>query len=154
MFIAKKTFSYLLIAVLIIFGASIIYRNHKNKEIEENFNNQQIIDEPFVKPEETINAKYQYKEGFHNFVGTITTPTPCHSVTADIIQSENETEIAIKTKPSDEMCIQQISEQEFYTSFEGPEDILVVASLNGVIINLNLFEIPSDQELGTTTTEI
>ena len=35
----------------------------------------------------------------------------------------------------------------YKTSFEGPEDLQFLATLNGEPVNLNQFEIPADQDI-------
>lgn len=150
----KSTFVYLIIAVLVIFGGAILYRNNQNQKIEDSFTREDVIEDIINRPTQTINSKYQYKDGVHNFVGNISVPTPCHLVDVEIIEQENETEIAITTTASDDVCVQIVSEKEFTTSFAGPQDRLIVASLNGEVVNLNLFEVPTDQEINSSTIDI
>jgi hypothetical protein len=103
-----------------------------------------------IRPEITLDAKYQYKDGVHFFVGSVETPTPCYSVRTDINNDGAVKEINIivqEPEDQDMMCSQVITEQSFRASFAGDRDDLIIATLNGEIVNLNLFEINEAENL-------
>jgi hypothetical protein len=134
------------ILLLVIFSGVAIYRNNTG-----NINDRQYkVEEPvnsITRPTETLNARYQYKTGQHIFIGDLVLPNPCYTFNTEIIKRENETEIAITTQSTGEMCIQVISEQMFKVSFEGNPDDLIIASINGELVNLNIFEIPANEDI-------
>jgi hypothetical protein len=136
--------SSLVLGLIFILAGLAIYKN--NKEVgapllPEN------TEEEFIKPTETINTKYQYKNGEHIFVGSLLLPTPCHSYNVEVKKNNNDTEIAITTKTEAEMCAQVMSEKMFKVNFKGEASDSIFVSLNGEVVNLNIFELPADQDI-------
>ena len=143
----RKAFVYLILFIIIVFGSILYYKNQQNQKIEDNYTRDNVIDEVINRPKETINAKYQFKDGRHTLLGTLQLPTPCHNFEVNVIENDSETELSIKISSSQDVCIQQITEKTFKVSFEGDEDMLIVALLNGEVVNFNLFEVPKDEDI-------
>jgi hypothetical protein len=142
----KKIWITFIVFVVAVLSGTAYYKS--NQEVSNaTYTREDAIKDEVQRPKETINTKYQYKDGQHIFVGTLLLPTPCHSYNAEVDKRDNETEIKVTTASSEDMCIQQITERMFKVSFEGPEDELIIASLNGEVVNLNIFEVPEDEDI-------
>lgn len=145
----KKFFTGILFLLIILFLVSAIYYN-KNKASQDIDPRQNAISEEMQRSDTTINVKHQYKDGTHVYVGQVELPTPCHSYNVSGIQREEDlVEIAIEiSDPStDDVCAQVIVQKTFRVSFQGSEDIGVIASINGEIVNLNEFEVSPDKDI-------
>jgi len=142
----KKIFLPLIIFVVIILGSVIVYKNNQNNEIDNRFADDNIGGDAFERPTETITANYQFKDGKHVFIGKVPVSNPCTNLNTDIKRNENEVEIEISTEYIDVTCADQISEKQFDIIFEGEQDDLIIASLNGQIVNLNIFVISDGED--------
>lgn len=90
-----------------------------------------------------INATHTYSNGKHTISGTVTTPTPCHSLSYNVQVAESYPEqvsIAFKIFPPDEpdvMCAQVMSTKTFSLSFDASEHAAIKATLDGTPITLS-----------------
>jgi len=142
----KKIWISFVIVAMSILGGTAIYKN--NQEPPTNvYTREDAIKDEITRPLETLNVKHQYRNGNHIFVGTLELPTPCHTYNTQVDTTESATEIKIKTAPSDNMCAQVITEKIFKVSFDAEEDELAVFSINGELVNLNIFEIPNEEDI-------
>ncbi|MDE1988736.1 MAG: hypothetical protein KGI39_03495 [Patescibacteria group bacterium] len=91
----------------------------------------------------TINARHQYKNGKHTYVGMIDLPTPCHSVSVTAVPSDatNHYTLQFTTKTTDGVCAQVITPRPFRVEFAAPKNITVGATLDGKPVNLNILEV-------------
>jgi hypothetical protein len=142
----KTFFAIAIIFILILVGTMFF---NQNKTDYEQVNEEELTREVEIISDITLDTKYQYKDGKHFFAGSVETPTPCYSVETNVIKEAGMTEIQIITTPPDAdiMCSQVVTEQMFNISFEGAQDEIIIATLNGEIVNLNLFEVPQDQTI-------
>ncbi|HMP67135.1 MAG TPA: hypothetical protein PKA60_00090 [Candidatus Paceibacterota bacterium] len=143
----KISIAVLALLVLILIGAAV-YSSQKNKKIDYNSDRQQVLDDLINRPTETITVKQQYKNGNYTVIGSFEVPTPCYSYNAEVIKKDGITEIAITyfdNSNPDTMCAQVISEKLFRVDFEGAPGENIVATINGEIVNLNVFEIGPDE---------
>lgn len=151
--VEKKQALFFVITILILLaiGAYSIFsllfpdffNNKKNLTLRE-----QAIEEDVQRPEKTINLKHQYKNGTHTFMGVIEVPTPCYEVRAVILPGETpELQINTKALQTFATCDDVITELSYKVSYEGPEDITFLATVNNIPVNLNQFEIPPDQDI-------
>ena len=116
---------------------------------------EEINQESENRAELTINAKHQYKDGEHAFVGVLELPSPCHSFNAGIVDAKNEDsmpeiELSINDPAEGEVCIQVVTERTWKVTYPSDDpELEFSASLNGEAVNLNLFEVPADQDIDT-----
>jgi hypothetical protein len=87
-----------------------------------------------------------YENGVHKFRGTVTTPTPCHTVVVEYLIAESYPEqitLRISTKNTKEVCIQVIAEKEFAVEIGGvsKEARLVGVFVDGKKIDMELGEL-------------
>lgn len=147
----KKISVAILILIVIIFGVAAFFANQKSKNTDFSTDRQDAINDIISRPQITLTAKHQYKNGQHNFVGTFEVPSPCYEDKTEVIKKpDNSTEIAItfsEKNNSELVCAQVITERQFKVSFAGNEDDEIFASINGEIVNFNLFEIDSDENI-------
>ncbi len=116
-----------------------------------------VVEESTDTTTSTIELKEQYKNLTYTFVGSIQTPTPCHSVESKVNKiSDNTYQIQLTTVApgKDVVCAQVITDKVFKVSFQAPEDIQVEATVDGIPYNVNRFLIPSDQNIDTFNLEI
>jgi hypothetical protein len=146
---SKKTWTITVIVIVALMSSIAIYTNYKANNIEEvNNERQDAIDETYLRPEITVNTKHQYKDGVHTYIGTFETPTPCDTYNAVIDLNENGHVIEITHEPNEEeLCAQVVTERQFRVSFEAEENVDAIATINGELVNLNVFEVPSDQNI-------
>jgi len=140
----KILWSLVLLVAIILIGA-YVYNKDKVKKIDESRN--QAITDQVQRPSITINAKHQFKDGQHLFVGLVELPNPCYKITTEVEKSTNETILNINYASTSEICAEVITEKEFRISFEGKIDENVIAKLNGEIVNLNIFEVDPNKNI-------
>jgi hypothetical protein len=106
--------------------------------------------------EQTVNVKHQYKNGIHTYVGQIDVDSPCDKLSYKVINDSSvtaSTTIAFSTAASEMtsggVCYQVITAQLFKVSFAGPQNEVVKATLDGVPVVFNIFEVPANQDLDT-----
>lgn len=150
-----KTRTILIITVVIII---IIFTGVTlTKESPESSLRETMIEELEEKPEETLSVKHQYKDGEHVFVGTIDLPTPCHSYNSEIIAEEAEggenmpeIKITISEPNADIICAQVIAEHDFKVTYKSDDpDLKFKATINGILVNLNIFEVSPQDNIDT-----
>ena len=142
----NKTFiGAVIVAVLFLVGAFAYNKNQAKIQIQDE--RQNAIQQEVQKPTETLNVKYQFKDGKHVYVGSVLLPTPCHALKSEVGTKPGVNEIIITTIVSQEVCAQVMTERLFRveTNFK-PEDEFV-PTLNGEAVNFNIFEIPADQNI-------
>jgi len=143
----KKIWFSVLVAIAVLFIGVYLFLDNKNNQEFSN-DRQDAIEDAIQRPTVTINTKHQYKDGTHAFIGTIEVPTPCHSHNAEVVKRDDVTEIALSYKTDSEICAQVIEERNFRVDFEGSAEENIVATLNGLLVNLNVFEVPDNQSIG------
>jgi hypothetical protein len=108
-------------------------------------------------PEEIINAKHQYKNGVHTYGGEFELPTPCDTLSYDVVKdvaNPSNVELNFKTVPSSTVCAQVLTPKSFKVSFEGPEKIALTVTRDGKSVKFNLFEVPVNQDFDSFTLQI
>ncbi len=145
---SRKIWTAVVLIIVIGFGSLTYYIN--NKTINSNpYDRQDIANEIIQKPEKTVNVKHQFKDGVHTYIGTIELPNPCYlPLKTNLNSSENEMIIEINYSLNQEaVCTQQIIEEGFKISFEGQKNESVLATINGELVNLNIFEINPEDDI-------
>jgi len=135
----------LLIVVAAVLVGAYVYNKDKQESLDQS--RDQAITDEIQRPSITINAKHQFKDGQHIFVGLVELPTPCHKISTTVERIENETIINVNYNSEAEVCSEVITEKEFRISFEGNVDDSIIAKLNGELVNLNIFEIDSTKNI-------
>lgn len=145
----KKTIWFII--MVLVFGGISFYTSHKADNVDFTEERQDAIEKAIQRPTITINTKHQYKDGEHIFLGSFEVPSPCYSHNAEVIKEDESgiTEVALSynLKESDEICAQVIDEREFKVVFEGDLDDDIIATLNGEVVNFNVFEISPDEDI-------
>lgn len=144
----------IVVIIILVFGGIAFYTSKKADRVEFSEERKQAIEDAIKRPVITINAKHQYRNGEHTFLGSFEIPTPCHSYNAEVIKreagdgsDEPVTEIALSYQSTDQVCTEVIAEREFKVSFEGEQDDNVIATLNGELVNFNIFEVGPDEDI-------
>lgn len=141
----KKFIGAVTVAIIFLIIAFAYNKNQTKIQIQDS--RQDIIKQETSRPTETINVKYQHKNGRNIFVGSIMLPTPCHTLTSTIAPKGDTHEIVLVTKASNEVCAQVLTEKMFKVELAGSPDDEFIATLNGEVVNLNIFEIPSSDDI-------
>jgi len=93
----------------------------------------------------TIN--HYFDAGKHTIEGTMTLPTPCHSLTHEVEMNDPLTtqDVVIKfmTAPGEGICTQVLSDKFFRVTFEASENAKISATLNGAPLTLIFSETKS-----------
>lgn len=147
----KQSYIYIAIAVVLIltglFVASMFIGNEEVAQQPQQENEQ----ETERRPEVTITAKHQYKDGIHIIAGEIDMPTPCHILDWSVIGADDTPppiySIDFTLMSEAEVCAQVITPSRFKVEFEGQENAEIQATLNGDDVVLNLIEAGPDEDL-------
>lgn len=92
---------------------------------------------------ESISADHYFTDGEHTIQGLVTLPTPCHSLTHDVLVAESFPEqvtIAFTSEAGPAICTQLIDEKFFSLSFQASEGAQIKATFNGTPVRLILNE--------------
>jgi len=147
----KKISILVAFIIIVVLGAVMVYTIKKADNVNKELNQrQQAIEEARTRPTITINTKYQFKDGTHTFVGIVEVPTPCYTDNIEVIKTETETILAISYadgSSEDSVCANVIEERPFRVSFKGVRDENILATLNGELVNLNIFEVGLDKDI-------
>jgi hypothetical protein len=149
----KNLIIIVLIIIVLLIGVIFHNKYRANKAVTLDENRQQAIEDIIQKSDITINTKYQYRDGVHTFLGTFETPSPCYSYNVVEKEKDGIKEIAITyQQPHDEsgeavFCPQVITERQFKILIEGDIDDQIIATLNGEVVNLNIFEVGEDENI-------
>lgn len=137
--------------IIVVFGSLAIYDNKKYSEKIDliSSNREKELNELSQKPSITLKSNYQYKSGKHFFVGKIEVPTNCHKINTDLNINQDFAEILISYTIDEDSsnCNSKIIEKTFSIEFEGEQNQNIIAKLNGEILNLDLFEVPQDEDI-------
>ncbi len=143
----KKTIitivSLIVLLVVVLYGYEFIF---KKPVIDP------VADEAEMIPEQSLDVKVQYKDSRHTFVGTLSVPTPCHTLVSDVTMTAPgayQIEVNTVAPVAGVMCAQVITDKDFKVSFEAPEDAIVTAFIDGVEYSLNRFMIPEGENIDT-----
>ena len=134
----NKTIIGVLVALVVVGG--LAWWGLSNKTTVENIPEETTNTSPTTL---TVNHYYQVNNGMgsHTLEGTITLPTPCHSlsVEAEVAPSvEHPEDVLVKfiTKPGGGICTQVLSDKFFRVTFNAGEDAQITATLDGRPITL------------------
>jgi len=108
-------------------------------------------------PEEIVNAKHQYKDGKHTYAGAFELPTPCDTLSYDVVRNTSDEKVIgldFKTIPSENMCAQVVTSRPFKVTFDGPQSISLTVTRDGKSVRFNLFEVPAGQDFDSFQLEI
>ena len=94
-------------------------------------------------PPEKLTVNHYFQEngvnGSHTIEGTITLPTPCHTITNEVLVAESFPEqisINFTTHPDSGICTQVLADKFFRVSFQASKDAIIRATLDGKPIEL------------------
>lgn len=150
----KKNWVALVLAIILLLIGVIFHNKYRANKVETSDDNrQQAIEDIVQRSNTTINTKYQYKNGTHTFLGTFETPTPCYSYSVNKKEDNDIKEIAITYQQMHDetgeaiVCEEVITNRQFKISFEGGIDDEIIATLNGEVVNLNIFEVGENENI-------
>lgn len=147
----KKIWISVVALIILLFVGAALYSDKKAQDIDYFNERQKAIDEILNQPTTTINAKHQYKDGQHIYLGYLEVPNPCYTHSVEVKKTEEITEIAVSYEEdlseNSGVCIQVISERTFKISFAGEDDENIIMTLNGEIVKLNQFEIAPEEKI-------
>ena len=144
----KNNIILIVVLIIVVIGISFVSIN-KNK-VEDPSLRDEMIEKEEQRPEITLDVKHQYKDGEHVFVGNIELPTPCHSISSEIVPNEGSLELKITTlaPAADVMCVQVIADKTFKVTYKSSnENEKFIGTLNGEKVNLNPFEVGPDDNI-------
>lgn len=135
-----------LLVIALVSVSAYLYNKDKQKILDKA--RDEAITDQVQRPEITLNTKHQFKDNQHIFVGSVELPNPCYKISTEVTKEQNETVLNISyASTSAEVCIEVVTSKEFRVSFEGKSDDVIIAKLNGELVNLNIFEIPLDKNI-------
>ncbi|HEY4493543.1 MAG TPA: hypothetical protein VJB98_02900 [Candidatus Paceibacterota bacterium] len=104
---------------------------------------QEVINEPVDNGSEvtqdSLTVDHYYEDGKHTIEGTITLPTPCHTITGEAIVAESMPEqitIKLTTKAGEGICTQVLADKFFRVTFNASKEAVIKATLDGKPITL------------------
>ncbi len=139
----KIIIAIVLVVLFALLGLSIYKSRNDSKNVDEVL----PVTNEVVRPTETINAKYQYKDGKNIFVISLELPTPCHATSQTVLKNNDVYEINLEVKPTQEICAQVITERLIKVQWSGQPNDTYIVKLNGEVVNLNIFTIPAKENI-------
>ncbi len=147
----KKTTAIIIAIIVIILIGAGFYLSYKRSPVQTGTTEEQI---PLKNGSSSsyeitaINAKHQYKNGKHVYVGVINLPTPCNTVSAVAsLSGKNKYTLQFATKTTDQVCAQVITPRPFRVEFTAPKNITVDATLDGNSVTLNILEVKEGENI-------
>lgn len=142
----KLVWSIIGVIAVVLIGAGFYFSNQKT-DVAPVVTETEIDETAPV----TIDVKHQYINGIHTIAGSVDLPTPCHSLaaTSTINATRTVATIALTSTSSASVCAQVISPNVFKTQFMGAVNMEKVGTFNGKAVNLNFFEVPTDENIDT-----
>jgi hypothetical protein len=134
----------LTIVVLIALGFGIYYLVSKDRAT--------AVNEPLPGSNyyvSVVQLKHQFKNGVHTYVGSLDLPNACYALdsyterTSDISAVIN----LVTSEDQEEMCAQAVTSRDFRHQINAPISLTVTGMLNGKAVELNIFEVPADQDI-------
>lgn len=90
-----------------------------------------------------ITVNHYFDKGTHTIEGTMTLPTPCHTLTTNATVAESAPEqvtVAFVTTPGTDICTQALADKFFRVSFYASKEAVISATLNGKPLRLDFSE--------------
>jgi hypothetical protein len=134
----------LTIVVLLALGFGIYYLVSRNDS--------NIVEQPAAGSDyyvSVVQVKHQYKDGEHTYAGAIDLPNACDNLDSDI-EKTGDASATINlstTMNTEEMCAQAVTSRNFRVQVDGPMSFTVKGMLNGKPVELNIFEVPANQDI-------
>jgi hypothetical protein len=141
---SNKTTIGIIGVLVVILGLAWWSLSNKGEEVAPPGDQSEQVASP---PAVTVN--HYFDNGSHSLEGTLTLPTPCHtlSYTVDIAKSlPEQVTVHFVTKPGEGLCTQVLSDKFFRVVFNASADASISATLDGKPIRL----IFSDTKEGIT----
>lgn len=135
----------LTIVVLLALGFGIYYLVSRS-DVDNTANDPAAGSDYYVS---VVQVKHQYADGTHTYVGSIDLPSACYSLESNSAMT-GETAATINlttTMSAEEVCAQVVTTRDFRVQIDGPENLTVSGMLNGRPVELNLFEVPADEDI-------
>lgn len=147
----NKTVWLVSIIVIVVLAGFMFLRGKENEMPPPNIpmSDQPPQSSPSGNSADTIVVQHRFVNGTHLYTGTLTTPTPCYQVSADIRVLESYPEQLVlaftaAAPPPDVMCVQVIAEQPFSVRVRASEEATVRGELNGRSVPLEVREGDAD----------
>lgn len=134
---------FIVILVLAIIVGVVWYLpfDDPSEVVQENKDGGVAGEETFLPVE--IVADHYFSNGEHTLQGLINLPTPCHTLTHDVLVAESFPEqvtVQFTSEPGPAICTQLIAEKFFSVSFQASEEAQIKATFNGSPVPLVLNE--------------
>lgn len=97
----------------------------------------------------TVQVKHQYKDGERVYAGSIDLPDACYQLDSHIeTVTDNLAVLYFNTsRNTEEMCAQTVTSRNFRLTLGTPMNTSVRGMLNGKSVDLNIFEVPANQDI-------
>lgn len=146
----RKQSIYAIIIIVIILVLSVIFISLQKTTDKKAENNDRDTEE-ILEPEELIHIKHQYKNGIHTFAGDIIVDSDCSDrLDSKIIDSDEGPTLVFETvrnNPEAE-CVKEPFKVYPYKLFHTSGETTVYrATLNGVPVRLNVYEVSPDEDI-------
>jgi len=90
----------------------------------------------------SVSLKKTYVNGRYDISGIVSMPTDCHDLSVDTEEvSSKEFELVFKSaEDKSRVCVDEVSARAIHASVIAPRDTVFTASMNGIEIELELYE--------------
>ncbi|OHB17806.1 MAG: hypothetical protein A2749_00985 [Parcubacteria group bacterium RIFCSPHIGHO2_01_FULL_45_26] len=92
---------------------------------------------------DSITVNHYFDNGNHSLEGTLTLPTPCHTLSYEATlvprslgEAGERVLVGFVTKPNEGLCTQVLSDKFFRVTFRAGKDALITATLDGKPVRL------------------
>ena len=127
-----KRFGPPVIILLVVVGVTF-FAVRTGKESPPKFTNTKEVVIP------TVTLKDSYKKGTHTYAGSLSVPTPCHTVSATIAVTPGTPDavrIDVTAPPDEGMCVQLVTTKTFSLTAKAGSDATVGVYVNGTLAPL------------------
>lgn len=132
---SNKSIVGIVVVLVLILGGTWWSLSKRGDEVNVPVDNN---DEQTTTPQ-SITVNHYFDNGNHSIEGTLTLPTPCHSLSHEVTVAESSPEqvmIKFTTTPGEGICTQVLSDKFFRVTFAASAEAKISATLNGSPLRL------------------
>jgi len=94
-----------------------------------------------------FNIQHSFEKGTHTFAGTVNLPTPCHTLEVSSNEDADGVMIDVAVDTTDDACAQVNTPKSFVYTVEGGEKVNPLGTIGGEVVEMNLFEKETVEEI-------
>jgi len=145
----KTSLTLIALIVVLLFLGIFLGRNDAQTADEKNADSSSEQDGERRK----FNVQYSYEDEMHTFAGVVNLPTPCHTLDVSSTEDDDGVMLSIAIDAADDACAQVVTQKSFMYTVEGDEKVNPLGTIEGEIVEINIFKKDSVEEIDLTQFE-